>query len=202
MNYIKDIPNDLKARKNAEMTANLKPLATGIICSILLTACVTTQNGPLGKPSNLHRNPTPSAYVPTMPPPVTTQSVALPGDKSLAKAQQHFHREEYGLAEKHFRLANHENPKNLDALLGLAASYDHLKRFDLANNTYRQAAKISHRSTDVLNNWGYSYLLRGNVVAARKKFLKAYEIDPKNKAVNANLELLREGIRRNSRKRT
>lgn len=167
-----------------------------------MTACASTQNNFAGKPKSLHQKPAASSYVPTMPPPETTQSVALPGDKSLAKAQQHFHRQEYGLAERHFRQANLENPKNLDALLGLAASYDHLKRFDLANNSYRQAAKLNNRSTAVLNNWGYSYLLRGNVVAARKKFLKAYEIDPGNKAVNANLELLREGIRRNRRKRT
>lgn len=138
----------------------------------------------------------------TLPAPETTQSTEIPGDSSLIKAQRHFHQQEYGLSEKLFRQASADNPKSLDALLGLAASYDQLKRFDLATKTYRRAIKIGGRSPVILNNWGYSYLLRGNVFEARKKFLAAYELEPKNKAVNANLDLLREGIKRNRAQRT
>jgi len=77
-----------------------------------------------------------------------------------------------------------------------------LKRFDLASNAYRQAEKIGGITPTILNNWGYSYLLRGNVIEARKKLLAAYQLEPGNKAVNANLELLNEGIKRNRAKRT
>lgn len=187
------------------MTINIRALTICITTSLLMTACASLKPNDGKKASHppTHASkPVAQVYTPTRPTPATTQSVALPGDKALKKAQSHFHDEEYGLAEKYFRQADLENPRNLDALLGLAASYDHLKRFELASRAYHRAAQINQRSIDVLNNWGYSYLLRGNVKAARKKFLKAYEIDPENKAVNANLALLREGIKRNRRKRT
>ena len=45
-----------------------------------------------------------------------------------------------------------------------------------------------------LNNVGYSYLLRGNLPQARRYFLKAYEIDPKNETVANNLQLLNNSV--------
>ena len=39
-------------------------------------------------------------------------------------------------------------------------------------------------------NEGYSYMLRGNFVKARAKFLKACELDPTNQTIRNNLELL------------
>jgi Flp pilus assembly protein TadD len=47
----------------------------------------------------------------------------------------------------------------------------------------------------LLNNRGYSYLLRGDLVRARQQFLKAYELDPPNKVVLSNLELLNSSTR-------
>src|ERR1700685_1626894 len=48
------------------------------------------------------------------------------------KAKMHFAHGEYGLSERYFRQAIEERQGNVEAWLGLAASYDHLKRFDEA----------------------------------------------------------------------
>jgi len=45
-------------------------------------------------------------------------------------------------------------------------------------------------TVEVLNNQGYSYMLRGNLTAARRKFDQAYSLDPANPVVANNLELL------------
>jgi len=191
------------------MKINLRVLAIGITFSILVSGCASIEKlgSGLGAPLALQPKFAKTSTVPasnstTLPAPQATASISLPGDRPLVQAQRHFYQQEYGLSEKLFREATLENPKSLDAWLGLAASYDKLKRFDLANRAYRQATKLGGRSPVILNNWGYSYLLRGNVVEARKKFLAAYELEPQNAAVNANLDLLREGIKRNRRKRT
>nr|WP_283811081.1 tetratricopeptide repeat protein [Bradyrhizobium genosp. SA-3] len=41
-----------------------------------------------------------------------------------------------------------------------------------------------------MNDQGYSYMLRGNLNAARRKFEKAYSLDPTNPVIANNLELL------------
>lgn len=193
------------------MKINMRALAICTMSSVMMTACTSMKNfeaeieaaigsqAPLQAQTQVQLQPVPPSALVA---PEVTQAVSLPGDGPLEKAQKHFHQEEYGLSEKYFREASLENPNSLDAWLGLAASYDQLQRFELANRSYKKALKIGGKTPTILNNWGYSYLLRGNVVEARKKFLSAYELEPKNKAVNANLDLLREGIKRNSRQRT
>ncbi len=191
------------------MKINLRVLATGILASILVTGCASIEK--LGKdigtpvalqPYLASSSSLPASNTATLTSPDVTRSTKLPGDGALVEAQRHFYQREYGLSEKLFRQATLENPKSLDAWLGLAASYDKLKRFDLANRAYRKSVKLGGQTPTILNNWGYSYLLRGNVVEARKKFLAAYRLEPENTAVIANLNLLREGIKRNRRKRT
>ena len=72
----------------------------------------------------------------------------------------------------------------------VAASYDRLRRFDLADRAYAQAIKLTGQSVQILNNQGYSLMLRGDLNGARRKFLKSYERDPTNPTVLNNLELL------------
>jgi Flp pilus assembly protein TadD len=58
--------------------------------------------------------------------------------------------------------------RDAEAWLGLAASYDRLRRFDLADRAYAQAIGILGPKTEILNNQGYSYMLRGNFKRARE----------------------------------
>jgi Flp pilus assembly protein TadD len=118
-----------------------------------------------------------------------------PSDEPLRLAIQHFNAGDYGLAQRYFRDAVEKAPRDATAWVGLAASYDRINRFDLADRAYSQAIKLVGETVDILNNQGYSYMLRGDLVAARKKFLKAYERDPSNPTVVNNLKLLDESAR-------
>ncbi len=80
---------------------------------------------------------------------------------------------------------------------GVRKMWRQLKRegFDVARCTverlaYAQAISLGGESFQILNNQGYSYLLRGDFDNARAKFLKAYEIDPTDPTVKNNLVLL------------
>jgi Flp pilus assembly protein TadD len=118
-----------------------------------------------------------------------------PSDQSLKLGIEHFNRGSYGLAERYFRDAVEKAPRDVTAWVGLAASYDRLARYDLADRAYASAIKLAGETTEILNNQGYSYMLRGDMVAARKKFLKAYEREPDNPMIVNNLKLLNSSSR-------
>lgn len=108
----------------------------------------------------------------------------------LSLGKKHFRARDFGLAERHFRRAVELSPRDAEAWLGLAASYDRLRRFDEADRAYRQALAIVGPAPEVLNNQGYSYLLRGDYKTARKKFLAAQAKDPENPRIARNIQLM------------
>ncbi|MGE0562983.1 MAG: tetratricopeptide repeat protein [Pseudolabrys sp.] len=114
-------------------------------------------------------------------------------DLSLGK--RHFRAGSFGLAEQHFRKAVELHPRDAEAWLGLAASYDRLRRFDLADRAYEQAIKIAGPTAEILNNQGYSYMLRGDYKRARAKLAEAQRKAPDNPFVKNNLRLLAESAR-------
>ena len=111
-------------------------------------------------------------------------------DEPTRLGVQRFNEGGYGLAEQYFRDAVEKAPKDVTAWIGLAASYDHLARFDLADRAYQSAIKLGGHTTQVLNNLGYSYLLRGDLKTARAKFQAALRRDPTNATIINNLQLL------------
>ena len=113
-----------------------------------------------------------------------------PSDEPVRLGLEHFNRGSYGIANRYFRDGVEKSPKDLTAWMGLAASYDRLRRFDLADQAYAQAARLGGVTVQLLNDQGYSYMLRGNLSAARRKFERAYSMDPGNPVVANNLELL------------
>jgi Flp pilus assembly protein TadD len=123
--------------------------------------------------------------VPLLPP-----SDERPSDEPLYLAKLQFRNGNYGLAEQYYRRAVEANPDSLDAWLGLAASYDRLKRFDLAERAYKELIRRIGYTPVVLNNLGYHYLLAGNRTEARKYLMQAYSKDPNNPEIQANLALL------------
>lgn len=110
-----------------------------------------------------------------------------------AEGRKHFHAGRYGNAEKHFRAAVEANPGNSAAWVGLAASYDQLRRFDLAERAYHRAMDIEGRTATLLNNLGYHYLLQGKKDRARHNFQAAAQLEPNNPRIQANLRLLETG---------
>jgi Flp pilus assembly protein TadD len=113
-----------------------------------------------------------------------------PSDEPLRLAMEYFTRGQYGIAQRYYRDAVEKAPKDVTAWIGLAASYDRLRRFDLADQAYTQAIKLTGETVQILNNQGYSYMLRGDLTRARVKFQKAYELDPTNPTIINNLQLL------------
>ena len=118
-----------------------------------------------------------------------------PGD-DLTLGKRHYREKNYGLAEQHFRRAAETTPRDGEAWLGLAASYDRLKRYELADRAYREALSIFGPRPEVINNIGYSYLLRGDLRRARQKFAEAQVKDPENPTIANNIALVDEAARR------
>ena len=118
------------------------------------------------------------------------------GSDELSVGKKHFRAGDFSLAERHFRRAVELHPRDAEAWLGLAASYDRLRRFDLADRAYEQAIKISGPTAEILNNRGYSYVLRGDHQRARQTLLEAQAKDPGNTYVKNNLELLEASVRK------
>src|SRR5436190_5412455 len=117
-------------------------------------------------------------------------------DDELSLGKKYFQAGNFGLAERHFRRAVELHPRDLESWMGLAASYDRLRRFDLADRAYEQAMKIAGPTAEILNNQGYSYMLRGDYRRARELLLQAQAQDPGNPYIRNNLELLEVSFRK------
>jgi Flp pilus assembly protein TadD len=112
------------------------------------------------------------------------------GLDDLKLGKEHFRNGNFGLAEKHFRQAVELSQDNLEAVIGLAAAYDQLGRFELADRLYKEAMRLGGGSAAVLNNRGYSYYLRRDFKRARSDFQAALRKDPQNEMARRNLALV------------
>lgn len=121
---------------------------------------------------------------------VPVSASATPGAADVRAASLQFKEGAFGNAAKHFKLAVEKEPKNPDAWLGLAASYDRLRRFDLADRSYKQARKLAGDTAEIMNNIGYSYLLRGDLPRARQFMSAAYARNTTDPRIISNIETL------------
>jgi len=158
-------------------------LLAGLL-AIELTACQTNDRPWFGSRSA----PEFSAPTPTVQDPGDIRY--YPSDEPLKLGLEHFDRGNFGTAERYFRDAVEKAPRDATAWVALAATYDRLARFDLADRAYRSAIGLTGETTQILNNEGYSYMLRGDLANARRKFLQAYEREPNNPLIINNLKLL------------
>jgi Tfp pilus assembly protein PilF len=94
-----------------------------------------------------------------------------------------------GLAVDSFLKAVAKNPKSIQTLNALAAAYDELHRYDLADKYYNAALDIDPHSAQTLNNLGYSHLLRGDVAEAKKYLDESKTVARGDATINANLAL-------------
>lgn len=134
----------------------------------------------------------------TAPNPIAVKDAMLGGNEGddLSLGKRHYRERDYGLAEQHFRRAVETRPRDGEAWLGLAASYDRLRKYELADRAYREAIAIYGPRAEVLNNIGYSYLLRGDLRKARAKFAEAQAKDPENPTIANNIALVDEAAKR------
>ena len=113
-------------------------------------------------------------------------------DVQLGK--KYFRANSFGLAEASFRSAVAKHPNDAEAWIGLAASYDRLRRFDLADRAYAQVIRLIGPTAEVLNDEGFSFMLRGDYARAHKLLEEAQARDPANPYVQANLKLLDDSV--------
>ena len=165
-------------------------LVLSALCLLWLVGCETTKNGVDG-------DVTGSIGAPIDETPASTGLLGDDPKDDLNLGKKHYRENSFGLAEQHFRRAVEKGPKSVEAWVGLAASYDKLRRFDLADRAYDQAIRLAGPTPEILNNRGYSYLLRGDRNRARKVLLQAQGMDPNNPYIQNNLDLLDESLRKN-----
>jgi Flp pilus assembly protein TadD len=150
-----------------------------------------------GSPSPAEADTTGSVRSPEFQPDAVSKGL-LGNDPNddLSLGKKYFRAADFGLAERHFRRAVELHPRDLESWIGLAASYDRLRRFDLADRAYDQAMKIAGATPEILNNIGYSLMLRGDYRRARETLLQAQVQDPGNPYIINNLELLEASFRK------
>jgi Flp pilus assembly protein TadD len=182
---------------------NFRVLFITIACLTALMGCQTTSNTsdpltPGADPLETGTTPDLTGAVPAPKDEIGAAPELLGEDShdDLSIAKKYFRQGGFGLAEQYFRKAVETHPRNAEAWLGLAASYDRLRRFDLADRAYAQVIKLIGRTAEVLNNQGYSYLLRGDYRRARAILLAAKAKSPDNPYIQSNLELLAESQRK------
>ncbi len=100
---------------------------------------------------------------------------------------------QYGLAIDGLTDVVTRDPGNARAMTLLAVAYGQLKRFDLADRYHARALEIDPDSSVVLNNWGYSYLVRGDDRRAADLLQRAVATSQGRSIVMANLALARGG---------
>jgi tetratricopeptide (TPR) repeat protein len=113
----------------------------------------------------------------------------------LQHGKRYFRANSFANAERSFRAAVEKHPRDAEAWVGLAASYDRLRRFDLADRAYQEAIRIVGRTPEVLNDQGFSYILRGDYGRAQRTLQEALTKDPGNPYIQANMHLLEESSR-------
>jgi len=175
-------------------------------CAIVLAACDKTSqqfditesySNPYGIQPGNPGVVTNASFAPTEPAPAENSAALVGNDQydDLNLGKKHFRERQYGLAERYFRRSVEMSPRDAEAWVGLAASYDRLKRFDHADRAYKQALAILGPTPEILNNQGYSYLLRGDYRRARQKFEAARAKDPANPRIQRNIELMEASLR-------
>lgn len=169
-------------------------------CLIWLAGCQTTSapDNPLAKLVSPDSDTTGSVLSPKSPeaPRLTPDLLGADPNDDLSLAKKYFRQGSFGLAERHFRKAVELHPRDAESWIGLAAAYDRLRRFDLADRAYAQAIKLIGETPEIMNNRGFSYMLRSDYRRARAILLAAQAKAPDNLHIAANLRMLGQAERK------
>jgi Flp pilus assembly protein TadD len=156
----------------------------------------TTASVPAPTGVVLTTQPAPTGSAGTADPVAQAGLMGTDPNDDLNLGKKYFRAQDFGLAERHFRRAVEAQSKDAEAWLGLAASYDRLKRFDLADRAYDEAVGLVGHTPEILNNQGFSHLLRGDHRRARTLFIAAQAKDPRNPYIKNNLALAEKSARK------
>jgi Flp pilus assembly protein TadD len=111
-------------------------------------------------------------------------------ETALVQARSHFRNNDFGHSAAFYKRVVELAPGNAEGYVGLGASYDRLRRFDLSDRVYASLYAISGGTAQYYNNLGYSQMLRGNLKDAIGNFRKAQKLAPDSVVVANNIQLV------------
>ena len=94
--------------------------------------------------------------------PAPLSAMAKPVPFRIAEANGHLALGNVALALESYRKALREQPESVEAMIGLAACYDRMARFDLSRRYYEAALAVVPADTSVLNAFARSLDLQGH----------------------------------------
>lgn len=112
-------------------------------------------------------------------------------ESALVQARGHFRSNDFGHSATFYKRVVELSPQNVEGYVGLGASYDRLRRFDLADRVYASLYKLSGGTAQYYNNVGYSQMLRGNLKEAMNNFRQAQQLAPNNPVIANNILLVK-----------
>ncbi len=116
--------------------------------------------------------------------------------RALTEARAHFRVGDFGYSAALYKRYVALTPNDPEGYVGLAASYDRLRRFDLSDRVYASLFRLTGATAQYYNNLGYSYLLRGDTTTALANLRQANKLDPNNPIVANNLKMLANAAKR------
>lgn len=147
-------------------------LLAGMVGLFVIAGCTSTSREPDITGSNYEQIQVPAAADP------------------LAAARTAFTGKKFAHAARYYEMALARQGDNTEALLGIAAAYDRMWRFDLSEPAYRRADPLLGGTPEYLNNRGYSYLMQGRFREAGQHLARAEAMMPDNPVIAGNLRLL------------
>ncbi len=111
-------------------------------------------------------------------------------DRALSEARAHFRLGDFGYSAALYKRYAELTPTDPEGYVGLAASYDRLRRFDLADRVYAALLRLTGGTAQYYNNVGFSHLLRGDTATALADLRKANGLDPQNAVIANNLKMV------------
>lgn len=184
------------------MSVSLGRVLITAACLLWLAGCETTGSSKPSDPLQADASATDPLSTGTVKPPLSREPPATPEltgkdpNDDLSIAKKYYRQGSYGMAERYFRKSVELHPHDVESWIGLAAAYDRLRRFDLADRAYAQAIRLAGPRPEILNNQGFSYMLRGDYKRARETLLAAQAKDPASPYVQSNLQLLEDSMRK------
>jgi Flp pilus assembly protein TadD len=157
----------------------MRALAVVVAAGLPLAACGTSDLGGISVWGDNQLKPAEISDIGT-----------YPADRALTQARAHFRNNDFGYSATLYKRYVEIEPTDPQGYIGLSASYDRLRRFDLSDRVYAAWYAMSGGTAQYYNNLGYSYLLRGDLSVALVNLKKAKQLDPGNPVVANNLRLL------------
>ena len=138
----------------------------------------------------LPKSGTTSTLLPDAPEPSAQVGPREAANVKVEMAKMMEKRGESAAAMTTYQDAHAQDPKNVDAILGLARLLDAQGRFDESMPYYRQADKLEPKNTKVACNYGYSLYLQGRFPEAETALRQALARQPENALAHNNLGLV------------